>query len=288
MEGRRYYSVRKGINQGELDFDLNLLKRAFNSIYSDFNNKYYFQKAFGYKCVDDGTVPGTTGSDIEIFFLRKLLKPNLWPIGKMIDNYSEDDLFDVIELLYDLIAKPLVGYEHKWNNCGWHYQTFDDETGQSEFRKEINEILRSYREGYELSASGEILLIGDKGLEDLHQEEVPEFDPDNIDERLKQAVLKFRRYKSSDEEKREAVRTLADILEYLRDKLGKHGTYLLSKDEDALFNIANNFGIRHHNLRQQTNYDATTWLPWMFYIYLASIHLSIRLIQRANSEADED
>lgn len=62
----------------------------------------------------------------------------------------------------------------------------------------------------------------------------------------------------------------------------------MKADESDLFQIANRFVIRHHEPSQKTNYDAAIWLPWMFYVYLASIHLSLRLIQRANSEEDED
>ncbi len=282
---RKYYSVRNALNQGELNLDLGMLKQLFLAIYSDFRDEYYFQKAFGYECVDAGFVLGTTGQNTEAFFLRKLRKQNLWPIETMVNNYSEGDLFDIIELLYDLIAKPIDGYYHSWDQCGWHYQTFDEPAGQSEFRQKINDILRDYCEGYELSEAGEILSIGDTGLESLLEAEVPEFDPDNIDGRLKQAVLKFRRYNSSDEERREAVRALADILEYLRTK---YGTNLIKKDESYLFDIANNFGIRHHNPRQKTDYDTGIWLPWVFYVYLASIHLSIRLNQRTSSEEDKD
>lgn len=42
--------------------------------------------------------------------------------------------------------------------------------------------------------------------------------------------------------------------------------------EDDLFNIANNFALRHHNLRQKDNYDDAC-LTWMFYVYLATTHL---------------
>lgn len=41
-----------------------------------------------------------------------------------------------------------------------------------------------------------------------------------------------------------------------------------------LFQIANEFGVRHHNQKQKqkTNYDERIWLSWMFYYYLANIH----------------
>jgi len=283
MEGRRYYSIRTGQNQSKLD--LVTLKKLFLATYRQFEEKHYFQEAFGGCAKDRDRVHGEVGTNIDAYFFRRLRKQNLWPIVLNLNRYSEDDLFDIIELLYDLVSKPMTNFTKLCPDCGGnHYYLFDKASGQLEFRREINEFLQDYRDGYQLSG-GEILSICDPGLEGLLEAEVPTLDPDNVDGRLKQAVLKYRRHSSSDEEKRESVRALADILEYLKKK---YGTSLVKADESDLFQIANRFGIRHHDPRQNTDYDAATWLPWMFYIYLASIHLSIRLIQRANSEEDED
>lgn len=284
MGERRYYSARTGCNPDVLKLDLDTLKQVFLAIYSWFKEERYFQEVLGYKW-DDGNYfeSGTAGRDINAFFVRKLRKQNLWPIEEKVSNYLEDDLFDVIELLHDVVSKPVESQSNAYFPslvCA-----FDTDAGRLEFRAEINRILRDYCEGYQLSEDGEVLLIGDTGLESLLEAEVPEFDPDNIDERLKQAVLKYRRYKSSDGEKREAVRALADILEYLKKK---YETFLVKADESDLFQIANRFGIRHHEPSQNTDYDAAIWLPWMFYVYLASIHLSIRLIQRANCKKGAD
>jgi len=216
------------------------------------------------------------GEDIEIFFLTKLRKPHLWPIQTKIDEYTDDDLFDVIELLFDFVSKPLKGYYHEWNGCGWHYSTFDKITGQSEFRYELNPFLNGYLEGYELSLEGQILLQGGPGLKELLAMEVPVHDPKNVDEKIKYAVSKFRRHRATIEDKHEAVRTLADVLEFLRPEIKK---FPLTKDEGDLFNIANNFGIRHHKIGQQTEYDQDVYLEWIFYSYLSTIHLVLQLIQ---------
>lgn len=274
---RKYYSVRTGKNQGEIKYDLPLLKRGILNVYKSFKARYYFQEAYGYHCTDDGYNPGLMGEDIEIFFLTKLRKPNLSPIETKIEDYSEDDLFDVVELLYDFVSKPLEGYYHKWNNCGWHYSTFDKITGQSEFRAEINTFLNGYLEGYELSRDGQILLQGGPGLKELLATEIPVHDPKNVDEKVKYAVLKFRIHRATIEDKKEAVRTLADVLEFLRPQIKQ---LPISKDEGELFNIANNFGIRHHNTTQKTEYDQDVYLEWIFYSYLSTIHLSIRIIKK--------
>ena len=48
----------------------------------------------------------------------------------------------------------------------------------------------------------------------------------------------------------------------------------------ALFDIANNFAIRHNNEMQKREYDIL-WLTWIFYVYLAIIHLLLRVGQTA-------
>jgi hypothetical protein len=84
------------------------------------------------------------------------------------------------------------------------------------------------------------------------------------------------RHGSTLDDRRQAVRDLADVLEYLRPKVK---VLLTSKDDSDLFNIANNFGVRHHNDKQKTTYDAALWLSWMFYFYLATIHVVLRKIE---------
>ena len=106
--------------------------------------------------------------------------------------------------------------------------------------------------------------------------DVPTQDP-NIAGRINAAVSKFRRYRSTFDERRDAIRDLADVLEYLRPKLK---SVLTKADESDLFNLANNFGIRHHNQQQKTDYDQAIWLSWMFYFYLATIHVCLRMLNK--------
>jgi hypothetical protein len=55
---------------------------------------------------------------------------------------------------------------------------------------------------------------------------------------------------------------------------------MLRGDEGALFNIANNFTIRHPNESQKGNYDTAIWHSWIFYVNLSTIHLITRLVNR--------
>lgn len=283
MAGRRYYSARTGKNPNATQYDIVILRRLFSDLHLHFAEKEYFQEAFGYSCVDAGDVPGTLGTDIEAQMLRYIRKPDLWPIPDKILGYEEDDLFDVIEFLYDHVSEPVDGYLHGFSGCGWHYDTFDKEAGKTEFRREVNEILRDYKSGYELSANGEILELAEPGLENLFAANLPTYDPQNVEQRVEAAIFKFRRYRSSLDERRDAIRDLADVLEFLRPQVKK---VLISKDGGDLFNLANNFGIRHHNPQQKTDYDKAIWYSWMFYYYLATIHACLRLVKKAESEKE--
>jgi hypothetical protein len=108
MVNRQYYSARTGKNTDAIRFDLPMLLRLFRDIFLAFTSNDYFQEAFGYYCVDAGEM------------IKSLRKSNLWPIQDKCLDYTEDDLFDVIELLHDWISKPIEagGFHHTWNDCG--------------------------------------------------------------------------------------------------------------------------------------------------------------------------
>jgi hypothetical protein len=129
-----------------------------------------------------------------------------------------------------------------------------------------------------LSSTGEVLHAAEDGFQPIFEADAPTSDG-NVRSKIASAVLRYRRHGSSIEERKIAVRDLADVLEYLRPQIK---AILDRKDEDDLFNIANNFGIRHHNLNQRTGYDAALWLSWMFYFYLATIHVVLRKLDLSN------
>lgn len=271
---RQYYSVRSG-RPGVAKLDLDQARRLFLSTFTSLDERGHFQQAMGYYCVDAHDVDGTIGSDIGAFFLRKLRKDHLWPLKEKIDGFSRDDLFDVIELLHDQVSHPVDGRYHSFSNCGWHYETFDQTKGREVFRAEINEFLVDFDEGYELSATGEIQFTGGEGLRELLEAPLPEgSDPKKVDQRVRAAVRKFRGRHSTMDDRRDAVRDLVGVLEFLRPQVN---AVLSNSDEADLFNMANNFGIRHHNKLQKDGYDPE-WLSWLFYHYLSAIHTVTRLM----------
>ena len=274
---RRYYLVRTGRNPLAGGFDLDTMRKLFRELFIYFEDEGFFQEALGYECVDAGFVAGNLGRSIEGALLMTLRKEGLAPIRQQIAQYSEEDLFDVIEFLFDHCSKPVTRHFHSYDNCGWHGQTFDRAPGQAEFRGKIGELLEVYGSGYELSPQGEVLALGDPGLAPLHAAPLPTPDIDNVAGRVATAQTKFRRHRSTLSDRRDAIRDLADVLEFLRPQLDG---VLTNKDDAALFTIANNFAIRHHNDKQQGTYDKAIWYSWIFYFYLATIHAAVRLIEK--------
>jgi hypothetical protein len=81
-----------------------------------------------------------------------------------------------------------------------------------------------------------------------------------------------------------AIRDLADVFEWLK-KTRNLGTVLDGKSESAIFELASNFDIRHHNSKQKTNYDRAIWYSWIFHFYLATSHVSVRLLMKKEAAA---
>ncbi|WP_198682005.1 hypothetical protein [Kribbella rubisoli] len=72
---------------------------------------------------------------------------------------------------------------------------------------------------------------------------------------------------------------LALVLEERRALLKEE---LLSKDERALFEIANGFAIRHQKENQRADYNPA-FRDWVFWWYLATIELTNRMITQRTS-----
>ncbi len=235
----------------------------------EYEEEGWFQAVLGKDCVDH---PKDIGA-----LTMAAIGVDIWPL-KSLHELDEDWLFTAVEFLHLRAAKPTASYLHAWNQCGIHVTSADRRAGRAAFRERLNSLLARSETPYELRDNGEIWSVAPTGLEDLVVEEIG--DP-SVDDRVASANARYRRHGSSDEERRQAVRDLADVLEYLRKSVG---TGLPSKDEGYLFDIANKFGIRHHNREQKTKYDRGIWLDWIFYAYLNAIALAMRILARAEGD----
>lgn len=271
-ERRKYYSERRGLPKEPLRLkDLQLLIKI---IYEEYNDKYYFQGAFGYDCVDEGYVPGKRGTNMEDHLKRIFLGREIFPIEKNYENFNEATCLDLIEYFHDNVGVPTRQTYHTWDNCGVHVFSADYEVGKKEFREEINSYLSRYSEGYELMPNGEVYIKNPETLKPIITKPPSSGDEGNIDNKVKRAISKFLHHSSNIDEKKEAIRILADVLEFLRDDIKE---YMFRTDENRLFEIANQFGIRHHNIEQKIEFDEDIWLEWIFYSYLNTINTIIKI-----------
>jgi len=273
---REYFSSRQGEEPNKIS--LEHLRDIVRIQYNAFNKNGYFQHRFGYSCTDIGYVPGKANMEIRdaviVTFGSKgdSLDPTLVNFKKM-DLFS---LFDLIEFLYDNISKPDKYEFHQWNNCGYHIVgDANYHLGKYEWREELNKHLPNFETPYTLTEDGQIEeLPSSEGLTNLAQNIVHHDIPETIDDRVKHACSLFLKGNSTINEKRDALKNLADVLELLRGDLQ---SYIPNHEENRLFEIANTFGIRHHNNTQQTDYNQGVYYYWIFYCYLATIDLLARL-----------
>lgn len=266
-----YYSQRKGTNPNLAGLPLADVVDLFQRVFEQMEMDGYFDEAFGYHCIDAGKVEGKV-RDIELEILLAVRKKGLWPISDRASKYSEDDFFDLLEFLHQYVSKPVDGHYHDYGGCGMHWETFNKTEGQEEYRAKVNAVLGQYSGKYEISKAGEVLQKPEIGFERIFEADLPTQDK-KVTNRVQAAVLRFRRHGSTLDDRRQAVRDLADVFEYLRPKVR---SLLTAADEKDIFNIANNFGIRHLNEKQKTGYDASLWLSWMFYFYLSTVHVLLR------------
>jgi hypothetical protein len=257
------------------------LRRLVISVFDSFREQGYMQEAFGIECVD-GDSSGRLGDDPDAYFLRVIGREGIWPywtgtgfLPPRWEAWDEDTLFDVVEVMHDLVSKPVEGRRHDYNNCGMHYSVFDRAAGQQEYRDELNRVLRMGDPPYRLNDLGLLVERGPAEFQKLLQASVPAgTEHDLITSKIEAAVSRFERRGATVIDRRDAVRDLADALEALRSEIKDS---MMTADEKAMFHLANGFSIRHHNRDQRGDYDKPVWLQWAFYVYLATIHAVLRV-----------
>lgn len=275
---RKYYSQRnKGTN---VKLSIKELQRFFGVVFDELYNEKYLCEKLNIGCCVDAEDQDMHGVCLKVF------RKDLWPVRKHYDsegkleNYTKEDIFDLIEFFYDNVSEPLYTEGDHWHSfagCGIHHSRYSQPSGRKKFREDVNDFLADFEDGYELGESGEIVRCADQGLSRLLDAKKVELGKGDIPTRMIEAEKLFYAARSSMTDRRNAVKELADCFEYIRDDLKR---ILTSKDETDLFNIANNFGIRHHNEKQKVEYDQNIWLSWMFHFYLATLHASLRLIKK--------
>lgn len=253
------------------------LQRDWARLVEALRDRGYFERIARRACVDDPAPPADEVLDVETE--QRLGVAGLWPLQP---GQWTTEIFDsLIEVVHDLIARP--GHRVSHDQCGWHYRRFSLEPARVLYRHQVDQLLARNEQNLQLAGDGEdrghlVRRAGDD-RDDLVSWAMrsPER---GVRADVEHAIALFRSRTATTAERRSAVIALAGILERRRPLLKSH---LFTKDEGALFHIANDFDIRHRDKSQQSDYDLV-FLDWLFWWYLATVELTDRLIARQSDK----
>jgi hypothetical protein len=208
----------------------------------------------------------------EEFFVYSMGDP--WAVNviehpSLVKFQSRDRLLDLLELLYrDVVSTPIGPRDAKVIG-------YAQGNGQQRFKAAVNPVLARVTPPLEMDESGEIVNTLEEPFRRLVEQPLRDEAPKReVGDRVEAAIKHFRRRGATADNRRAAVKELVDVLEYLRPDAEEH---LMSEDEGALFQLANNFAIRHNKRETRRDFDEPAFLAWAFYVYLATIRLMLEL-----------
>lgn len=144
-------------------------------------------------------------------------------------------------------------------------------------RELVDPVLALLEPSLQLASDGSIVQKTPTVLDPLIEHPLPsEVATDDIADDVLDAVAQFRSRTATTADRHSACVRLAGVLESLRESKETKSA-LISADEARLFEIANQFGLRHRNAQQRTDYDPDIFYEWIFYSQLAAIRLTARL-----------
>jgi hypothetical protein len=231
---------------------------------------------------DDGSVhrKGELLDPMPYFSRRvRTVEPWWWLVDPHNDDHrrhpprSLDEALDFVQALYE-IALITTAAEPTPNPDAIA-------RGRACMRELVDPALELLEPPLRLTEDGTIVGRLSEQLDSLADKPLPEdLDTSDIDAPVHDAVARYRRRDATDGDRQSACVTLAGVLERLQKVTGETKV-LLSKDEDRLFEIANQFALRHNNADQRSDYELGPFLEWVFHCQLATIQLCVRLGSRS-------
>lgn len=215
-------------------------------------------KAFPSYCPDGNGITGTNQYDIGPD-LSALVPGVAWPLWQ--DAVSDETLFDVLEYAGQRVAKPSNG---EWHSYFRHHELrFDEETGRSEFRAEVNLLLSRGGTVFEMTPKMLIQRVGMPEVQEAFRQLRPATGDATLDSLLETARTLYLSRATAD--RTTAIEKLWDAFERLKtidnpsDKR-RSVTALLDHIPDTairavvdeemrtLTALGNQFQIRHHEV----------------------------------------
>jgi hypothetical protein len=279
-EAKPYWSARRGATPPVLSL-ADTAERFVNLVAKLNDRDGLWTEAFGVDGPDGhGDPVEPPRHQFEDLLGRELGNGMGWPLGSAAARaWTRDNLFDLMEVLHDLASWPGMWSGHDFGGCIGHPGDFSPACGRALYLYEMNRLLERSDLGVRLAETGEDqgLIVQHDGehLSEAVDEALQTAPPSHLDD-VRHAVALFRQRDRDVTTMRSAIVTLAGVVEAHRELLKEE---LLRPDEGALFNIANNFDLRHRKPDQRTDYDPA-FLEWIFHWYLATVSLIRRLADR--------
>lgn len=274
---RPYWKDRTGVARSDdgARWSIAVTVREFVALVDELDEARYFDRRFGVNCVDENR-----GNQATVVIERELGERATWPLNAGVLAANVDLFYSIVELLHDNVARPSKPiFYHQFAECGWHREEFDIDTGRAIYRWRVNKILDRSKTGLRLADEGEdvgrLVTVTDEARTDLAFAVANRPDEEPATDQVRHALALFRERGADRNQKRSAVAVLALVLEERR-----HGVLteaMAKSDRGALFEIANGFNIRHQRADQKRDYD-DFYLDWIFWVYLASIELTNRIL----------
>lgn len=270
-----YYISRERLYKDNFEIKLNSLRYSFYQIFDYFNKKGCFNNAFGIRKNPDSKLLAPSP---EVFFLLQTRSDRIYPIDIYYGSYKEEELFTVIEILCDCIEDDP------------HEFFLVEDVSKMEFTQHINSVLRFYKGGYYLNPeNGYIGKLPNDSLKNLLEEDISFINDKSVIDQFKSSIKMYFRFDSTLEDKKKAINELAFILEPLREQLKDllNEEYGINKNlhDSLIFNIVNNFNIRHNNENQCKNYSLEIWYDWMIQYYSSVIITYFKLLNAKISDS---
>lgn len=275
----RYFAQREGHSSFSEAEPIKLLALAFAELLLELQDLGYFPESLPRDCVDNRT----SWEYVSSRAARAIHLPFDWD-GEARDalTWDESSLYSLIEYFHDGAQRPrTMGFFHDYGGCGNHYAEHSAESGGVVYRWRVNTLLETYgvelRLGTRGDERGRLTRHFGTALDAAANSRVTA-GVDNAEDEVAHAIRMFRERGATVIQRRQSLALLAGALEARR----KDAKLVLGKDESDLFNIANNFGIRHRNDQQRVAYG-DEFLDYMFATMLAAVTLLEELEQRAGN-----
>ncbi|GAA3537417.1 hypothetical protein AFL01nite_12120 [Aeromicrobium flavum] len=281
-ERARYWNARTRPDAPAAMLSMLEVQREWAAEMFEFQRLGFLSRVAPKECVDGEPVP-PPDRKIESEVLRRAGLRIAWPLTSE-SPLGVDDFYTLVEVIHDLVARPRLRYDHTYGNCGWHFDDYVPGVGQGIYRWKTNALFAQGDLGLALADSGEdrgrlVRAPGDDRdelvLRTLERVSANANQHDDDAAEVRHAIAQFRARGASRLDKRAACVSLSGVLERRRQHLKDN---LLKKDEGALFQIANEFAIRHQRADQKADY-ADDYLDWVFWVYLSTIELTDRIVE---------